>query len=126
MDNASKKRPELAECDVFLLIPGFYRNAEVPEEVHNALCDEFNSEITETIRAEYEEDCTGKFERVSLGELTLLIDEYEDRYTQEAAYTLMRHKETSFCVLEILIPDAAVGGNKILSHKEYHILTEDF
>lgn len=120
MDGKEDKKVQLQGADVYLLIPGYYKLDKRPEIVLNDLCDQFINGISASINAEYEsEEKLDSLERYSLGNIELIVNENGEDYKQPGFVSLMIHHETRLCVLELIVPNAIIGGNKIISHYTY-------
>lgn len=111
---------QLDKCDVYLLIPGKFEKdfevwKQIPEKKRDVF-DIFKKHIDECVATEYNSDFSQSLSRKCVGEVTIEIEDKENKkvYYQDALVGIVRHN-TGFCVVEIMVQNCAVGGNKLLN-----------
>ena len=106
----SVKQTSLKMADVHLLIPGYCvkkpiceQNAFLGQMLQNAIsrvnADEFNSSFFK--------ECA----RFALGEIKIIA---RDGFEQNAVLTLMLHKETRLCVVDVFVPAIVASAHELL------------
>lgn len=110
---------QLDQCDIYLMIPGKLEKGkgvwEALDEKQRDVFDVFSRYITKCVNEEYNSEFAKSLERKCIGEVTIEIREYDCTYYQDAMIGIVRHT-TGICILEIIVQNCAVGGNKLLSH----------
>lgn len=125
------KTRQLDTSDLYLLIPGKLKQDKTLgkdywdklDHVPNEVFDIFSENIEYCIKSEYYSNFADTLERKCLGEVILEIEEdrVEKRsFRQSALVEIVRH-ETGLCILEIIVYNCSVGGNKLLN---YHCASE--
>lgn len=115
------EKPQLGTCDLYLLIPGKLSKGksiwEILPETENEVFSIFQDNINRCVEAEYNSAFVKNLQRKCLGEIILEVPDASTNklYRQHAVVGLVMH-DTGFCILEILIQNCVVGGNKLLSH----------
>ena len=112
---------QLDRADVYLLIPGKISKKEnswsaIPS-VESEFFQGFQENIDECIRSEYSSEFATKIERKCVAEVILQIEDQVDHnvYRQKAVVAMVKHS-TGFCVMEIMVPNCSIGGNKLLNY----------
>lgn len=115
------RRLQLGKCDIYLLIPGkLNKGKDVWENLpgmESEVFSIFRSHIDQCVEEEYNSAFVKDLERKCLGEITLEIDDLTDHhlYRQHAIAGMVMH-HTGFCILEILVQNCSIGGNKLLNY----------
>lgn len=114
------KNLQLSVCDLYLLIPGKISKKEdawdeIPE-MQSSFFEIFRNNIDRCVAEEYNSEFVQNVERKCIGEVILQIGDSTDGliYKQKALAGIVKH-ETGFCIIEIIIPNCSIGGNKLLS-----------
>lgn len=117
LDSGEKR--QLDQCDIYLLIPG-----KMEKEVWDRLprmdsqvFQIFKTEIGARVEEEYNSQFAKSLERVCVGQVVLEFRDLVDGqvYSQNALAGMVKH-ETGFCILELMVQNCAVGGNKLLNY----------
>lgn len=110
---------QLKTCDLYLLIPGKFEKGnliwEDLQEQKSEVFDIFNSNISKCIEDEYNSDFKKKLSRKCLGYLKLEINAADQKYVQNAIVGIVKH-DTGFCIIEIMVQNCCIGGNKLLNY----------
>lgn len=115
------RRLQLGKCDLYLLIPGKLNKGEnVWESLPEAKSEVFSifrGHIDQCVEEEYNSAFVKDLKRKCLGEITLEIKDKLDHhlYRQQAIVGIVMH-HTGFCILEILVQNCSIGGNKLLNY----------
>ncbi|MBE6853736.1 MAG: hypothetical protein E7505_09765 [Ruminococcus sp.] len=114
-------KKQLDLCDLYLLIPGKLNKDEgawddIPE-VNSEFFNVFKNNIDTCVSREFNSEFAKDLERKCIGSIVIEIIDITDgkTYLQDAVIGIVKHK-TGFCILEIITPDCAIGGNKLLSY----------
>ena len=121
----SKDR-QLQHSDIYLMVPGkvkkdAWKDPELwndLEDRSNAAFQIFRQNIDYNVSMEYKGNFLKEVDRRCLGSLVLEIpNDYVEggKFYQPAAMAVLTH-ETGLCVLEILVSNCAIGGNKLLNY----------
>lgn len=116
-----EKHLQLPLCDLYLLIPGkFQKDSTLWESLKNdkdSVYSRISASMDECIRQEYDPDFGRRLERKSIANIQLEIQDWTDhqQYVQGAVLGVVKH-ETGICILEIMVPNCSVGGNKLLNY----------
>ena len=115
------KELQLDKCDVYLLIPGKLEKTsnvweDLPEKRRDVF-EVFRANIDSCVEEEYNSRFAKSLSRKCIGEITLEIKDLTDGecYYQDALVGMVKH-DTGICVLEIMVQNCAVGGNKLLNY----------
>ena len=106
---------QLKFCDLYLMIPGYLSNNEVKNircYTNDFICNIINKRLEE----ETDESFIKDIFRLYIGTVDLVIEEdivEQKRYIQKAKLYLVCHRQTGFCILEIMISNCYIGGNKL-------------
>lgn len=117
----AEKRLQLPQSDLYLLIPGkFRKDSTLWESLENdkdSVYSHISTSVDECIRQEYDPDFAQKLERKSIANIQLEIQDWTDhqQYVQGAVLGMVKH-ETGICILEIMVPNCSIGGNKLLNY----------
>lgn len=117
---------QLNMCDIFLLVPGKLKKSDKSKTQSWEQLTQCNDEIgqllienmSRCIRGEYDTKFDDMLERKCLGEVLIEISpDFNDglSYTQSASLEIVKHK-TGICILEFIIPNCYIGGNKLLNY----------
>lgn len=127
IDVCVNQKRQLEMCDIYLMIPGKFkkRGTKTPQdcwndlpEVENDLFSIYKMDIDETIDAEYNNEFIKRLERKCLGPVILELanDPVEGRtFYQTGLIEIVKH-ETGLCIMEIMVHNCYVGGNKLLNY----------
>jgi len=118
---------QLDMCDVYLTIPGKMRGRDAANtdelwknyiDNDNEIFTFFKEHIAATIQAEYTNNFGDSVERICLGTVLLEIpcDYVEGRHFKQPAIIEVVKHETGLCVVEILVHNCFIGGNKLLNY----------
>ena len=119
--NKNNQDVQLKCSDAYLFIPGkleeasaYYNQFRV---ANNSLFDEFKKNINFVINEEYNSDFAQKIDRIFISNIILKICETYSgiEYRQRAMVSLVMH-DIGFCVIEIIVPNCAMGTNKLLNY----------
>ena len=114
-----RKDRQLGMCDVCLMISGKLQEPLSHTDIaEHEICNQFNANITKCIKEEYNNEFINKIERICLGPVALEIEEdviEGEHYIQTGLMELVKHKN-GLCVLEILVYNCYIGGNKLLNY----------
>lgn len=112
---------QLNNCDLYLLIPGKLEKEDgmwesIPN-LNNDFFQCFQSNIDKCVHDEYNSEFAKSLERKCISDVLLKVNDVTDGlvYTQKALAGVVKHK-TGFCVIEIMIPNCNIGGNKLLNY----------
>lgn len=115
------EKRQLSQCDVYLLIPGKLDKAPgvweaLPDKPRNVF-SVFNRQINQSVQDEYDTHFADSLSRKCIGEITLKINDLTDgnTYYQDALIGIVKHA-TGVCILEIMVQNCAIGGNKLLNY----------
>lgn len=115
------KSLQLSVCDLYLLIPGKIDKKEgiwdeIPE-IKSSFFEAFRDNIDRCVKEEYNSEFVQNVERKCIGEVVLQINDSIDglTYRQKALIGVVKH-ETGFCIIEIIVPNCSIGGNKLLNY----------
>ena len=115
------RRLQLNDSDVYLLIPGKLGKEDdawdkIPY-VENDLFECFKSNIDCCVREEYNSDFAETLDRKCISDVLLKVYDVVDGlvYTQKALVGIVKHK-TGFCVIEMMVLNCNIGGNKLLNY----------
>ena len=111
---------QLSTCDLYLMIPGKLSKQKGAWErlptIHSSVFNTFQKDIDKVVAEEYHSDFARSLERKCLAQVELEILKAEEVcYRQGALVGIVKH-DTDFCILEIIIQNCAIGGNKILNY----------
>ena len=112
---------QLGKCDLYLLIPGKLNKGdnvwESLPETDSEVFSIFRGHINQCVEEEYNSTFLKNLKRKCLGDLTLEIWDITEKclYRQQAVAGMVMH-ETGFCILEILVQNCSIGGNKLLNY----------
>ncbi len=118
---------QLNMCDIFMLIPGKIRKKDSKRGEDNwdklipcrdEIGENFIKCMSDCIRGEYDNNFNDSLERKCLGEVRIEIaSDFSDgqSYTQTASLEIVKH-ETGICIVELLVPNCYIGGNKLLNY----------
>lgn len=121
----SQKR-QLDMCDIFLLVPGKLKKSIKNQgnswdkigNPHDEIGERFKECMSQCIKGEYDTKFDSDLERKCIGEVRIEISsDFNDgqSYTQTASLEIVRHK-TGICILEFIVPNCYIGGNKLLNY----------
>lgn len=116
-----EKQLQLPQCDLYLLIPGkFRKDSTLWESLKNdddSVYSQISASMDKCIREEYNPEFGQKLERKSIANVQLEIQDWTDhqQYIQGAVLGIVKH-ETGICILEIMVPNCSIGGNKLLNY----------
>lgn len=109
---------QLNQCDIYLMLPGKLEGEwdSIPSE-DNDFFDAFKNEIDIRISEEYNSDYGKSIRRKCIASVTLKINDFLNgqTYLQKAIVGIVSH-ETGFCVVEVMVPNCNIGGNKLLNY----------
>lgn len=112
---------QLNMSDLYLLIPGKLGKEDgvwdgVPD-VKNDFFECFKTNIDQCVQEEYNSDFAKCLERKCISDVLLKVYDIRDHleYTQKAIAGIVKH-ETGFCVIEMMVPNCCIGGNKLLNY----------
>lgn len=113
-------KKQLSVCDLYLLVPGKLEKGEGVWEslprMDSQAFDIFREQIDYCVETEYNSDYVKNLDRKCIGQASLsLIDAEEGEYRQDALVCMVRH-DNGLCVLEFIVQNCYVGGNKLLNH----------
>ena len=97
-------------ADIHLLIPGYCAVASENAE-YSKLGQLLQSQIEHVNSQEIDSDFLKECRRYALGEI-FVYD--KNNYKQKAVLTMMKHKVTNLCVLDIFVPAITISANKML------------
>jgi len=115
------KNLQLNTSDIYLMIPGKIRKGC---NVWDSLVDQkssyfrcFHSNINYRIHEEYASDFSEKIQRKCIHKIQIKINDFTDgkEYIQDAIVGIVLH-DTGFCIIEIMVPNCNIGGNKLLNY----------
>lgn len=110
------------ESDVYLMISG---KQIKKREYSKYACDEkeifhtLKKFLDDVLKDEYVSETNDILSRFNLGRVEIEIEKDltdEKNYRQEAVMGVVRHDKTGFCILEIMVLNCAIGGNKLLNY----------
>lgn len=118
-----KDRLQLSACDIYLLIPGKIKGGMDGDcwkditEYDNDIFSTFKTSIDGCVEDEYSTDFAKQLYRKSIGDVELEIKDIINgkTYRQRAVMGLTCHS-TGFCILEIIVQNCLIGGNKLLNY----------
>lgn len=106
---------QLKFCDLYLMIPGYLSDNVSKNSLCGAL-DFLGSTINQRLQEEIDEKFITEICRYYLGTIDLIVDKdiiEGKRYVQKAILYLVYHKETGFCILQFVVLNCYIGGNKL-------------
>ena len=112
---------QLSTCDIYLLIPGKISKEDEAwsniNHVDNQYFEVYRRNIDKCVEEEYNSEFAKNLERKCIGETVIQIDDLTDGlvYRQKALIGTVKH-ETGFCIMEIMVPNCSIGGNKLLNY----------
>lgn len=115
------KNRQLSMCDIYLMIPGKLKNEEQWKHIKrsdNEIFDVFRENINYSIQEEYNQDYARQIDRICVGmvELEIELDVMEGkRYVQTGLVEIVKH-DMGLCILEIMVHNCYIGGNKLLNY----------
>lgn len=115
-----EQKKQLNVCDLYLLVPGKLESEECVWEnlpsMKSQVFDVFRQKIDYCVKTEYNSDFVKKLSRKCIGQVVLtMVDSNKREYYQSALVGVVKH-ETGLCVLEIIVQNCYVGGNKLLNY----------
>lgn len=117
---------QLKMCDICLMIPGKFKKKEnLTEDTWQQLKSSdseiftlFDKNISASIRDEYNNEFEQQLSRKCIGTVAIEIENdivEGERYIQNALVEIVKH-DTGLCVMELLVYNCCIGGNKLLSY----------
>lgn len=133
MKSCIEKKRQLDMCDVYLTIPGKMTGEDAANSKElwknyinndNEIYGFFKDNIDEAIASEYSNRFIDKIDRTCLG--TVLIEIENDltegrSFKQPGIIEVVKH-ETGLCIVEILVHNCYIGGNKLLNYYRGNML----
>lgn len=110
---------QLNQSDIYLMLPGKLEEGAwdgiISED--NDFFDAFKNEIDIRIQEEYNSDFSKKINRKCIASVTLKINDFLNgqTYLQKAIIGIAAH-DTGFCIVEVMVPNCNIGGNKLLNY----------
>lgn len=130
IEKYKKEDLQLSVSDLYLLVPGKISEEdsawETIPEMESTFFDVFRKNIDKCVREEYNSAFVQNLQRKCVGEVVIYISEQKEKhvYQQKALVEIVKH-ETGFCIIEIIVQNCSIGGNKLLSYycgNELHII----
>lgn len=124
LDSIQKYRDrklQMDTCDIYLLMPGkIEKNEGIWESYQENSRDVFRifkENIDYCVEEEYNSKFAKSLSRKCLGDVKIEIKDLidKDTYIQDAVIGLVCH-DSGFCVLEIIVQNCSIGGNKLLNY----------
>lgn len=115
------KNRQLSMCDIYLMIPGKLKDEEHWNRIkkyNNEIFDVFDKNISYSIQEEYNLNYAKQIERICVGmvDLEIELDLVEgERYVQSALVEIVKH-DMGLCIVEIMVHNCYIGGNKLLNY----------
>lgn len=110
---------QLKHSDIYLMIPGMVKEEDWKDFgcKSNDLFDIYKNEIDARIADEYDPAFAESIERKCIGVVTLKINDILNgmTYLQRAIIGIARH-DSGFAIVEIMVPNCNIGGNKLLNY----------
>ncbi len=107
----------LKRADLHLLIPGYFTKGTLPSSFERSYWGKMLQEqIDASASSEFNSDFLKNTQRVSLGEIEIILDDYngKEAFVQKASLTLMCQNDTMLCVADIYIPACVGSAHRIL------------
>ena len=107
----------LKRADLHLLVPGYFKGDAMPSSIKKSYWGKMLQEQSDfSASSEFNSDFLKNTTRVALGEIEIILDDYNgDRtFVQRAALTLMCQNDTMLCVADIYIPACVASVHRIL------------
>lgn len=106
---------QIKYCDAYLMIPGFLNAMQ--DNIENTFATDFFCKIIKKrLEDETDESFIQDILRFNLGTIDLIIESdviERKKYIQRARLYLVWHKSTGFCILEFMVLNCCIGGNKL-------------
>lgn len=106
---------QLQYCDAYLMIPGYLNVMQ--DSIENSFSEDYFCKIIKKrLEDETEESFIQDIFRFNLGSIDLIIESdviEKKRFSQRARLYLVWHKPTGFCILEFMVLNCCIGGNKL-------------
>lgn len=99
-------------ADVHLLIPGYIKG-DLSDSSESFFGKQLNECISKSNEAEYNSDFLKDCARYALGKVEIIV---ENEACQNAVLTVMKHKPTNLCIVDIFVPAILANTHWMLCH----------